>query len=530
MAAVNVLVDGFAYLGPLSYGVPGGLSVSPGDAVEVPFGKQQKTGLVIGPGSDSKATRDVIQRYGERTTDTDLETAKLVATEQASRLQMLHSRLAPKSGKGANPLSVSSELVTPIPEHLFTQESHSDRRQLLTLMNEPLVGSEKLAVSEARRLSETGQALILCPSVASVERVLSYIEDGAVRLDAKARRGDWAAFRAGTAPVGVGTRTAAWYSPKALEAIIVVDEHHPGHREHTAPRHHARDVAIARAKAYDAALVLISRNPSPVAMGCGTRVYQVGFTDQSPGWPEVVVHDETKDPVRTNDLPYTLEGEALALKDTNPPLVVVSGYKTQRCVSCFADMRPGKNCLDCGSKYSRTMGWDKERVHQLYGEEVQVALPHEVSTFKNAGLVIIPEYTSMLMRSELDPYRHASDVLLAASAAAGPAGKVVAVVRDPSHPVLKILLENKDQLGIARRRYKTAQRLNLPPFGKLATVQVLRKTLPDMTGWPGTLHGPAEIKGGWEFLVRCQKSDLPALRGKLDELRKRKVKLKYHID
>src|SRR5690606_27492443 len=128
------------------------------------------------------------------------------------------------------------------------------------------VAPEELAAAEAVRHSDSGQVLVLCPTTTLVERVLANFTAGAVRLDAKAARGDWAAFREGHASVAVGTRAAAWYAPKHLAAIIVVEEQHEGHREQTAPRHHAREVAVARAKALSVPLILISANPTPAAI------------------------------------------------------------------------------------------------------------------------------------------------------------------------------------------------------------------------------------------------------------------------
>lgn len=54
--ALNVVVDGLAHLGPLSYLAPVEETIRPGDAVQVPVGKRIATGLVIGPGSPTKAT------------------------------------------------------------------------------------------------------------------------------------------------------------------------------------------------------------------------------------------------------------------------------------------------------------------------------------------------------------------------------------------------------------------------------------------------------------------------------------------
>lgn len=531
--AVNVVVDGLAHLGPLSYMVPDNLQVRPGDAVEVPVGKRVSSGLIIGPGNAEKATRELLSRYGERTTQADIDTAALVATEQATQIQQLVARLAPKSGKGSTPTLVGDRLETvQLPE--LTTAHHADPRQWLLLLHEPTVRPEDLAVAEAARHSTDGQVLILCPTSAMVERVLSRITSGVVRLDAKAARGEWAAFRDGSAPVGVGTRAAAWYAPEKLSAIIVVDEQHPGHREQSAPRHHARDVATARSKALNIPLVLTSRNPSPIAMGCGTKVYTVSPREKN-GWPLMEIHDETLDNVRSPDLPYEVKAELEeAAVDGQPLVVVVGGRATRRCTGCFTERRKPKNtsdrCPECGDLATRVIGYDKERILELFDDTVTPVLPNELDKHTDAGLVVITDVSVMLARPDLNPYHQAVDTILAAAGAAGTQGKVVALVRDATHPVLRILFEMHDQLGIAKRSYKTAQRLHLPPFGKMVRLQILQKTLPDMSGWPGHVHGPSSVKGGWEFVVRCTHEDLPEVRREIGKLRKRKVKLRYHID
>lgn len=530
----NVVVDGLAHLGPLSYSIPEGVIVRPGDAVEVPVGKRTTSGLVIGPGDPKKATRELIARYGERTTATDLATAELVATEQATQLQQVVARLAPKSGKGASPASVGSEFATvQLPE--FTTDHHQDVHQRLMLMHAPTVRPEELAVSEAARFAGKGQVLILCPTTALVERVLSKTTAGTVRLDAKAQPGEWAAFRNGVAPVGVGTRAAAWYAPERFAAIIVVDESNPAHREQKAPRHHARDVALARAKARDIPIVLLSMNPSPSAMGSGVQVYPVRPAADS-GWPKMRIHDETKDAVHSPDLPYSVaaELEAVAAHSVVRPVVVVSGRSTRRCTQCFTERKKAMSardrCPECGEVTSKVLGFDKDRINDLFHGAVEAVLPSELEKYRDVGLVVVTDVMTMLSRPELNPYKHAVDVLLDTAAAAGEGGEVIAVTRDASHPVLRLLFEFKDQLGIAKRSYRTAQRLQLPPFGKMVTLGINQKALPDMSGWPGHVHGPMRVKGGWEFIIRCTAQDMPQVRREVRKLRKKKVKIRYHVD
>lgn len=203
-------------------------------------------------------------------------------------------------------------------------------------------------------------------------------------------------------------------------------------------------------------------------------------------------------------------------------------------MGCFTERNQptstNDRCPECGDLATRVLGYDKDRITELFNGKVTPVLPHELDKHTDAGLVVITDLTVMLSRPELDPYQKAVGAILGAAGAAGPDGKVIAVVRDATHPVLKILFDLKDQLGIAKRSYRTAQRLNLPPFGKLVHLQLQQKKLPDMTGWPGYVHGPSPVKGGWEFIIRCTPQDLPQVKREVIKLRKRKVKFRYHID
>ena len=76
------------------------------------------------------------------------------------------------------------------------------------------------------------------------------------------RHWHWQRIAEGQAPVVVGARSAI-FAPTPNLGLIVLDEEHEGSfKQATAPRYHARDVAIARAAAEDVPLVLGSATPS----------------------------------------------------------------------------------------------------------------------------------------------------------------------------------------------------------------------------------------------------------------------------
>lgn len=520
---VNVLVDGFAHLGPLSYQTPSDLRPHPGDAVEVPFGKRIAHGVVLGPGDPAAATRAITKIFGPRVSDQDIDAAEYVAKGQLTPLQLVGQRFAPRRGKSATAIEPGPLRLNR--EYDFRYDSQPERKLLI---NPPLVKSAELAAHEAHMLAANGQVLILCPTTNLVEQVLNQYASGVVRLDAKAPAGSWQAFRDGSAHIAVGTRVAAWYSAARLAAIIVVDEHNEGHREQSTPRHHSRDVAAARAKAHGARLTLISPTPTPAGIGLVAVVERVWSTTM---WPRMTLHDSTNDYARSPHIPYPVIARIRAAEST--PLVVITGHCTRRCTSCFEERDWEKvptRCPVCGTTTTRLFGYDRERVYDILGQAARPVDYQELETCSNAGLVVIPDLMDSLRRPSLIPYSHADQLIVAAAQAAGPRGEVVGVTRGEAHPAASLLFRRKDQLSFARSSYQAARRLNLPPFGRLVNVQITRKTPPDLTGWPGHVHGPLRTGNAWEVLVRCTDDELPGLRRQLERLKKAKVKLRYHVD
>ena len=76
------------------------------------------------------------------------------------------------------------------------------------------------------------------------------------------RAEQWHRIRRGEARVVVGTRSAIFAPVENLGLIIVDEEHDSSYKQEEVPRYHARDVAVMRAKANNAAVVLGSATPS----------------------------------------------------------------------------------------------------------------------------------------------------------------------------------------------------------------------------------------------------------------------------
>jgi len=81
-------------------------------------------------------------------------------------------------------------------------------------------------------------------------------------LSDKERAEHWHRIRHGEARAVVGTRSAVFAPVSKLALIIVDEEQDSSYKQEEAPRYHARDVAVMRAKFNDAVVVLGSATPS----------------------------------------------------------------------------------------------------------------------------------------------------------------------------------------------------------------------------------------------------------------------------
>jgi primosomal protein N' (replication factor Y) len=72
----------------------------------------------------------------------------------------------------------------------------------------------------------------------------------------------WRRLRSGDRPVAVGARSALFAPVRNLGVIVVDEEHDASYKQSEAPRYHARDLAVVRARAAGAVCLLGSATPS----------------------------------------------------------------------------------------------------------------------------------------------------------------------------------------------------------------------------------------------------------------------------
>jgi primosomal protein N' (replication factor Y) len=132
-------------------------------------------------------------------------------------------------------------------------------------------GKTEIYLRLARSVQQSGRGVLLMvpeialtPAAAAIFRA-AFGQRVAIQhsgLSDGERYDQWQRIRRGDVDVVVGTRSAV-FTPLANVGLIVVDEEHDGsYKQEESPRYHGRDVAVVRARAADALIVLGSATPS----------------------------------------------------------------------------------------------------------------------------------------------------------------------------------------------------------------------------------------------------------------------------
>jgi len=143
-----------------------------------------------------------------------------------------------------------------------------------TFLLQGVTGSGKTEVylrALAAALKEGRQGLVLVPEIALTPQTAARFEQrlgahGVAVLHSHLTDGEraeaWRAVRAGKIGVVIGARSALFAPLERLGCIVVDEEHEGTYKQDNAPRYHAREVALERARAANAVLVLGSATPS----------------------------------------------------------------------------------------------------------------------------------------------------------------------------------------------------------------------------------------------------------------------------
>jgi primosomal protein N' (replication factor Y) len=126
------------------------------------------------------------------------------------------------------------------------------------------------AAAEALRGAADAQVLVLLPEIALTQAAMSRFEarfgvtpvEWHSAIQSKARRRAWREVAAGRARLVVGARSALFLPFPNLRLIVVDEEHDPSYKQEEGVIYQARDLAVARAKLGNCAVILASATPS----------------------------------------------------------------------------------------------------------------------------------------------------------------------------------------------------------------------------------------------------------------------------
>jgi len=196
-----------------------------------------------------------------------------VAARSLARKRILKLTREPLSALNAGPVRARHTLNSAQQQAFAAIRGAIEARQFQTFLLHGITGSGKtevyLSAIEAT-LAAGRSALLLVPEIALTPAVagqfFARFGDRVAILHSAftdtERTEQWRRIRSGAAGVVVGTRSGVFAPVRNLGLIVVDEEHDQSYKQEETPRYNGRDVAIVRAQAVGACVVLGSATPS----------------------------------------------------------------------------------------------------------------------------------------------------------------------------------------------------------------------------------------------------------------------------
>ena len=569
---------------PFDYRVPEGIVVEVGHQVRVVFAGRRRTGWVVDLSRETQTTAerllDLVAVEGEDPwfDAEDLALYRWVAQRYAATLadvlrHALPSRIAAVEREGRPPPAQppadrgdagrmdwrrydADALIRAVGAAAGVQPPPA-----FWLRPMPDVDAAELTADLVRRCLAAGRtALVLGPDPASASPAAALRAAAGAGVDLRVPdRARYRAFlrcRRGDARVAVGERSALFAPLRDLGLVLVDDEANPAYKERRSPRHHVREVALARARMAGAVCVLIGDLPSAnlwrllgdghvqaVRPDRGTerraspRVDIVDTSDPKPGTRRARFTESAAralgETVRGGGTAVVLasrggQGAALVCRNcrlrlTCPvcagSLAVGRDEHGWRCPAC-AWAGAAFSCPDCGdvrfsplaagagrlaaelrrshpsADVARMEGFDAPGPRGRPGIGVMTrgsVVSHPAwLRGRRAGVTVIPDADAMLLRPGFDA---AEDTLRLWFAAARWAQRTVVQTREPGHHAVGALVR-WDPEGFWEREAPRRSELGYPPAASLIQLRAVEPAVAqEVAGSLREVLAPDEVLG-----------------------------------
>jgi len=273
---------------PLSYTVPDGLRVAPGQRVTAPVQGRARVGLVVTLRDADASGLSAIASALEPVPVLSPAMLELGVWAAAESLSAAGSTLAallppaPRRGTAESlaPPPMPARSAAPAPPELWTDVARD------------------LRLAELAARAE-GSVLVIAPDIESAAAWAERL-DGA-RLDSGApdagRRAAWFGAGRGRSRVVVGTRSALLVPLPPPATLALLDEADSAHKPPGAPRLHSRELLVERARREGSRLILLAGAPAVETWHhaeLGTFRFDTPAGGKAAGpsaWPEIIAAD-----------------------------------------------------------------------------------------------------------------------------------------------------------------------------------------------------------------------------------------------
>jgi primosomal protein N' (replication factor Y) len=169
---------------------------------------------------------------------------------------------------GEKPLELNAEQRAAF--DLIVGAVEPPRFEVVLLLGVTGSGKTEVYLQAIERVVAAGrQAVVLVPEISltpqTIRRFAARLDRIAVlhsHLTGGERHEEWQQIRSGAAQVVIGARSAVFAPTPRLGLIVIDEEHESSFKQENAPRYHARDVAVVRAKMLGIPVVLGSATPT----------------------------------------------------------------------------------------------------------------------------------------------------------------------------------------------------------------------------------------------------------------------------